>query len=681
MQSLNWYAHRLRVMSPGEVAWRMRSAVRDATDRCWVAIGRQQDRIVRELSERELNDIPGFHVTDMTVGAWANLQADQPERQWYQKLRENAERIMDHRLNFLDRKDCSLGNPIDWNRDHKSNIKAPMRFSPSIDYRDFAVTGDAKFVWEPNRHHQLVVLARAYRASGNTDYARAVVEQLESWMDACPFGIGMNWRSPLELAIRLINWVWAIDLIRESGQIDESFRHRLLECVYLHLWEITRKYSRGSSTNNHLIGEAAGVFIASSYFGQLNNATHWQQESLEILSREIIRQTWPDGGGSEQALGYQVFVMQFFVLAGWVARRMGQDLPRDYWDRLEKMFEFIGAMIEGTDSPNFFGDSDDGYVLDLGSRYGDIRAMMSIGVAWFDRSDFKSQAREFSEPAMWLLGQAGLTRFNAIQDSGKKRKIESRVFQDSGLYLLQYGRSESPDRISVIFDCGPHGLFPLAGHGHADALSFTLSAFGQKILIDPGTYDYFSYPTWRDYFRSTAAHNTLSVDNKDQAMMHGPFMWGNCPNVKCLNWEPTVNGGKVGGTHDGYARLDDPVIHRRFLELNGPAGEISISDEIIAHKMHTLRLYFHLAPHCRIIRSLRNCHTIDTGAGLVEMELDPRLMVELLLGRECPIGGWFSEGYHQKVPTVTMVACGSFLGSCELKSKIRLIGKSSTRLT
>lgn len=141
------------------------------------------------------------------------------------------------------------------------------RLWPScLDYRDLRVTGDAKVVWEPIRHHHLVVLARAYRATGDVRYASAVVEQLESWLEQCPFGQGMNWRSPLELAIRLINWVWAVDLIREAGLVKGMLQACLRQAAYLHLWEITRKYSRGSSANNHRIGEAAGVFTASSSF-------------------------------------------------------------------------------------------------------------------------------------------------------------------------------------------------------------------------------------------------------------------------------------------------------------------------------------------------------------------------------------------------------------------------------
>jgi hypothetical protein len=129
-----------------------------------------------------------------------------------------------------------------------------LNFAESIDYRDFAVTGDAKYVWEPSRHHHLVVLGRAYRASGDPSFADALVEQLGSWLDQSPYGRGMNWRSPLELGIRLINWVWALDLIGESRLLTEGLRTRVLRAIHLHLWDITRKYSRGSSANNHRIG-------------------------------------------------------------------------------------------------------------------------------------------------------------------------------------------------------------------------------------------------------------------------------------------------------------------------------------------------------------------------------------------------------------------------------------------
>ncbi|MHC4717947.1 MAG: heparinase II/III family protein, partial [Planctomycetota bacterium] len=481
MQSLNWYYRRLAVMSPGEIAARMRFTLRDVADRCLLPLRQRRANVPRPASDNgDVTDV-GFRVADMAAGEWASAAPGRPERDWLDRLLPRAEQISRHCLSFFDLQDRHLGDPIDWNRDHKAGRAAPRRFAPWIDYRDFDVTGDCKFVWEPSRHHHLVVLGRAYRASGDTRYASEAAEQLASWLDQCPYGIGMNWRSPLELGIRLINWVWAIDLIGDSGMLDGDLHRRLLASAWMHMWEITRKYSGGSSANNHLIGEAAGVYVASSYWSGLKHAAGWKEASREILCREILAQTHPDGGTREQALGYHMFALQFFVAAGLVARAAGEDFPEAYWSRLEKMFEFLDGLCEGGDMPPQFGDADDGYVLDLGDGGRNVAEWLSVGAALFARSDLKASSAGWSEPGRWLLGRSARGRFEAIPDP-QADAIQSRAFPETGYCLLQSGRRGSDDRISVLFDCGERGMGALAAHGHADALGFTLRAFGVDVL-------------------------------------------------------------------------------------------------------------------------------------------------------------------------------------------------------
>jgi hypothetical protein len=633
----------------------------------------------RRLSARALEGRNGdaaagqLRLVGAELGAWA---AGPPplEAGWCGRLRTQGDAAADHRLSFFNLEDQHLGEPIDWNRDHKHRKAAPMRFAPWIDYRDFAVTGDCKFVWEPNRHHQLVVLGRAYRATGDVRYASAAKEQLDSWLEQCPYGIGMNWRSPLELGIRLINWVWALDLVRDSGVVDEAFRVRLLNSAYLHLWEISRKYSRGSSVNNHLVGEAAGVFIGSTYFHNLKHAARWRARSREILCEEILRQTYPDGCTREQALGYHLFVLQFFLLAGLVGRWSGEDFPRAYWERLERMFAFVGALSEGGRTLPMFGDCDDGYVLDLGGERGDPRPWLAVAAVLYGRADFKAWAGGWFETALWLLGREGGERFEAIPRP-EMPALASRAMSDAGYYLLQSGRSDSPDRISVVFDCGELGMGPLAAHGHADALAFTLRAFGEDVLVDPGTYDYFTYPQWRKYFRSTRAHNTVVIDGQDQSEMLGPFMWGARATARCLHWEPTAAGGKVTGEHDGYARLADSIVHRRALELDGPKRELIVRDDILTRGKHDVEVNFHLAENCRVTQAAPNHYEIDVGPGGVTIELDPRLSVRTLCGSEDPIGGWVSRGYHRKTPSTTLIGHCAVAGNTSLVTRI-MIGRA-----
>jgi hypothetical protein len=655
-------------MTPGEIAWRLRSAVRDRADRLWLKP--RQKALPRAVLGNSNGEAVAFRVTAVPLAAWVNEAATEAaskqEHAWRERLLARADRIADHRLSFFDLEDRHLGDPIDWNRDHKSGTAAPMRFAPSIDYRDFAVTGDCKFVWEPNRHHHLVVLARAYRASGEQRYAEAVVEQLASWLDACPYGIGMNWRSPLELGVRLINWVWALDLIRESDLVAGGVRARVAGSVYRHAWEIDRKYSRGSSVNNHLVGEAAGAYVASAYFHSLKGSDRRRARAREILCREILSQTHADGGTREQALGYHLFVLQFFLLSGLVGRWSGEEFPPAYWQRLEKMFDFAAAMTEGGANLPLFGDCDDGYVLDLGDRRGDVRPWLAAAAVLFDQADFKALAGGFSETAYWLLGLAGRDRFDALAEPHPAPRLASRAFPDSGYYLLQCGTQGSDDRISVVFDCGELGMKPLAAHGHADALSFTLRAFGRDVFVDPGTYDYFSFPRWREYFRSTRAHNTVVLDGRDQSVIGGPFLWTRKAEARCLRWEPSDRGGTVAGEHDGYTRLADPAVHRRTLILDARERTLTIHDEIVARGEHDVALYFHLAEDAEVRSVGENRFEIAVGPGTVTLELDPRLSVDALRGSEDPIAGWVSRGYHHKAPSTTLV------GRCESSGTLAL---------
>jgi len=649
----------------------MRSSLDDRAGR-FLVHRRQRPRRVSAISNGDKTRAPGFHVCDRPVGERAGArESDDVKRAWHDALLERAEKIAQHRLTFFDLKEQYLGDPIRWNRDHKRGRDAPMIFSPALDYRNVNEAGDCKFVWEPNRHHQLVVLGRAYRAGGDVRFAHAAARQLDSWLRQNPFGLGMNWRSGLELGIRLINWVWAVDLIRESEAIGDELYQRLLDSVSRHIWEIDRKYSRGSSVGNHLVGEAAGVFVATSYFRDLKHASVWRDRSWEVLNEQIIHQTYPDGGLREQTTGYHFFVLQFFVAAGVVACATGREFPESYWSRLEKMFEFLAALSEGGDGPPAFGDGDDGYVLDLGQDPHSVREWLAVGAALFGRSDFKALAGRDAESVEWLLGKPGHERLTAVPDP-QNRAVASRALKDSGYYLLQYGPSGSADRVSVVFDCGPLGLEPLAGHGHADVLSFTVRAFGKDVLVDPGTYDYFSCPKWREYFRSTRAHNTVVVDGRDQSEMLGLFLWGRKANARCLRWEPSDVGGKVTGEHTGYACLGDPVIHRRTLELDGRERVLVVRDEIMARGKHEVAAFFHFAECCTVKPAGENHYLVDIGPGTAAIELDRRLQVKSFRGSEDPICGWISRGYHQKEPATSLVGCCTCRGDATLVSRIHI---------
>jgi len=661
-------------MSPAEIAWRVRSELRDAVDLVRIPLGILPVLRKEVLSARPLSR--GFRTTDLLPGAWTREPADPRITGWAGRLKTRADELLDNRLTFFNLQKIFLGNPIDWHRDHGSGKPAPRRLSQKIDYRDFGVTGDAKMVWEPNRHHHLVVLGRAYRAFGDPRYADAVYRQIASWIDDNPFGYGMNWRSPLELGIRIINWVWALDLVRDHGDRPHGFDERVQETIWRHLWEITRKYSRGSSANNHLIGEAAGVFIGSAYFTNLPGTHGWKEESHEILSREIIRQSHPDGCTREQALGYHLFVLQFFLVVGIVGEKIGMNFPPGYWERVAKMLEFAGTLAEGGPLP-MFGDCDDGYVLDLHGGGNDVHELLSVGALLLDRSDIRPMSAEYGEAAYWLLGPDTLNWLDALPSPREDCRLRSKAFPESGLYLLQSGKRGEENRVSVLFDCAELGYGSIAAHGHADALSFTLRVGGRDVFIDPGTFDYFTYPEWRTYFRTTASHNTVEIDGRDQSEMLGPFLWGSRARSKCTRFDTEGSGGIVSGEHDGYKRLSAPARHSRTIEMDEGSGVLNVFDEIQGDGEHDVRIFFHVAEDCTVDTDGASTVRIGVGSSVVILDVDPALSVAVMSGSEAPISGWVSRGYHRKLPSTTIIARGRTHGKTRLRFGLRVGRKES----
>jgi hypothetical protein len=481
----------------------------------------------------------------------------------------------------------------------------------------------------------------------------------------------MNWRSGLELGVRLINWIWAYDLVRDLPAVRARLGERFLHAVYLHCWDNVRRYSRASSANNHLVGEAAGVYVAAAYLSTLPHARTWRHEARDILEREILQQSYPDGCTREQALGYQFFVLQFYLVSGLIGNWIGEPFSDAYWQRLERMVDFLSRLSAGGNALPLFGDNDDGYVLDLGDDARDPGALLCIGALLWQRPDFRHYAARLRESACWLFGPAAPTRFDAIPDDAPK-ELSSQAFPDSGYYLLQTGRMSPDERLSVLFDCAEHGYGAISAHGHADALSFTLRAFGQDVLVDPGTYDYYTHTDWRRYFRSTPAHNTITIDDTDQSEILGNFMWGARANARCLRWTPRPDGGTVVGEHDGYRRLPDPVTHRRELELAGHAGILTLRDDIVAAAEHRITLHLHFAEHARLVGQSDHHWVFALPDARVVVELDPRLMAQVFCGSTQPMRGWVSRGYHHKAPAPTLVASMVARGPLQLVTRIRV---------
>jgi hypothetical protein len=111
----------------------------------------------------------------------------------------------------------------------------------------------------------------------------------------------------------------------------------------------------------------------------------------------------------------------------------------------------------------------------------------------------------------------------------------------------------------------------------------------REILIDPGTYTYVGDPAAREAFRGSAAHNTIRIDGRDQAIPAGPFRWREKPAVQIHEWS-TARDRDVLEASCVYAGFT----HRRRIVFHKPR-RVVIADTVEGPPGdHTIEQFWHL---------------------------------------------------------------------------------------
>jgi Heparinase II/III-like protein/Heparinase II/III N-terminus len=506
------------------------------------------------------------------------------------KILQEADEICAHRFRLLGYEGLDYGREIDWHLDAVHGKLAPLKPWFKIRFLDFEEVGDHKVTWELNRHQHLVTLAKAWHFAeeGRREkYVREIVEQWISWQRANPYPMGINWGSSLEVAFRSLSWIWVDRLLANCESVSSEFREGLVDGLGLNARYIERYLSTYFSPNTHLLGEAVALFFIGTLYPQIPGAERWQKKGLQIAIEEAGRQVRPDGVYFEQALYYHVYALDFFLHLRRLGAVNGLEIPVEFDRVIEKMGEVL-EILSQVGPPIGFGDDDGGRLFNpRRNRSEHMADPLALCALTFGRDDFKRSAY-LSEEAVWLFGNKALTLEEGPVFAA--RKLQTRAFPEGGIYVMADPETHS----QLTVDAGPQGTGH-SGHGHADALSVSLSVGGRPWLMDSGSYCYISDDDQRNAFRGTSAHNTMRVDGQDQAISDGPFSWKSIPRVRAERWIQGTDFSLFVGSHDGYERLAAPVVHRRIvLHLQG--GFWLIRDLALGRGSHQVETFWHFAP-------------------------------------------------------------------------------------
>jgi hypothetical protein len=494
-------------------------------------------------------------------------------------------------------------------RNELSLLGQVFRFPKGIDWQSDPVTGwrwpllhrsrMGKFLWtaqpvdiiilfELNRHQHFITLGIAYWLTGDQRYVEAFCSQVQSWIEINPLQHGVNWCYPLEVAIRLLAWTAAFQFFRSSP----DFQERIGKVFLKSLWEQTDFVSshlqttRSSVPNNHMMAELTCLALVGGTFPEFRAAAAWRDTGLRLLDQQVIAQTHPDGVNKEQAIGYHRFISELLLLI--VARSRQGKLPKVpvLETTLERMLDYMFSTLTPVGTAPLWGDSDYGRALGLGQNkdFWDFRPLLSAGAVLFGRPDWKFASGRFDEEAFWILGYNGLDLWQQLDTRPPEQA--SHVFPQAGLYVMR--DSWAADTDVAFFRCGPFGLGGEGhcAHAHCDLLSFILWINGQPLLVDSGTFTYLG--PLRDYFRLTAAHNTVMVDDQEQAIAIPEFNWQQVPEAKCIDW----TGEHVTGalTCSGQVEFTRELAHPQPVVWE-------LVDKFTGHdESHKVSWFFHFAP-------------------------------------------------------------------------------------
>jgi hypothetical protein len=658
MKKLMWKWQRLRAMRIGEVSHRARRYLGSEIGALCVHSG---------WSPRPRGEVKPKLTLFGGVPEWRELWQKQ-----YSLEANQLDELIAGYVFFFGYPKLHVGTPVDWHKDPLTGTRAPLVFHSRIDYRESARVGNVKVIWELGRHQHLVSLAVAYAVSGERTYKTAVVEQIESWIATNPYGIGIHWCSALEVALRLISWAAVHSLLSLRDGENGLFaavgdRKQLGAALYQQAYFVRHNLSRHSSANNHLIGELTGLFLACLVFDLGSDGQRWATAARVELEREAVAQVHPDGVNKEQSSYYHLWVLEYLLVAWLAGSRAGYAFSQGFGDRIVAMARFLKDLQPDGGIPPQIGDADDGAVMrfDTTPKGDPYTAVLAAANAISGRCDGHKWLVGVPQKAFWygLIRSGSAESLNTTQDGETGAPCYPHVYRNGGYAVLRGGNTH------LVFDAGPLGYLSIAAHGHADALSFCAAIDGIWWLLDPGTSSYHDDPRWRNYFRGTAAHNTLLVDNCDQSLIAGPFLWHRHAHARLESCDIDTDGCQVvRGSHDGYQSLG--VRHIREVRLTPERGDINVCDIIDGNGEHELALHFHFAPEVRLA-PLPDGSWVAHHPGSrysIQVVVDGTWQWRQARGSEEPILGWYSSSLGHKQPSATLQ--GHWRGSlpCQVKT-------------
>ena len=478
-------------------------------------------------------------------------------------------------------------------------LNTEIQFGQEIDW----CIPEASKLWRYNLHYFDYVrdLGLFYLSKGSNEAYEKFKNLVQDWIERNKIGQSEGWEA-YPVSGRIVNWIFAFHLFAEKINTDSEFHKRLLKSLFKHALFLERNIEY-HICGNHLIKNSKALIFAGLFF-KGKESDRWYKKGISLLSKELHEQILPDGGHFERSPMYHLIVLQDYLEVLLLLWENKLFIPSDLEDRIKLMLDFLSKILQPDGSIPLLNES----AFEIATH---PKALLEIGTS--------------------LFGQI----------SADKKKASFAV-DSSGYYVM---RDKSGEKYMIV-DCGKICPDYLPPHAHADTLSYELSIGNERIIVDSGVYEY-ATGRWRDFFRSTRAHNTVVVDGLNQSDVWGSFRAGRRAFPTDVKWVVKDDIIFFEGGHDGYLKQVGVLHKRRIIFVDNDFW--LILDELDSTGTHIVEEYLHFHPEIEV----------TCGDAIVAQKSKRHILqiipfgrpeTQILQGELEPIQGWYSPEFGVKEP-------------------------------
>lgn len=440
---------------------------------------------------------------------------------------------------------------------------------------------ELQHLWRYNLHYfeYLFKLAHEYSIGDKqTESYEKFRDLITNWIDNNPFAYGDGWH-PYTISLRLTNWISAYQIFKEAIIFDNEFNKRFRGSIFLQ-YKYLQSNLEKDVLGNHYFENIKVLIVGSVFFNDVKVKKKFKRELLKQLKEQILE----DGMHFELSPMYHKIILEDLIkITYWLK---DEDIYNDLITYIQKMIDVTYSFEKDFGKTPAFNDSADGVSKDY-------KPLLEACNKYF-----------------------GLN------------PVTNTSFEKSGFYIIKDSSKK------LIFDTGEICPTFLPAHGHCDALSFELSINGSPFIVNSGTYQYES-GQWRDFFRSTKAHNTISISSQEQSQFWGSFRVAK--RIKKVRRKQFFYKDIqfFAGSYVSYSGEE----HKRYFGYLDENTMI-VLDYVNAHSKDDIQSYLHFVPDASveinndIVHAVKGSETIKvTPIGINNIAVEQ---------------GWYSDQFNAK---------------------------------